>query len=357
VEDGKIKVLVVDDSALMRRIISEIVEEDSSLTVVGTAKDGLDAIKMVKELKPDVITLDVNMPRMDGQKTLSEIMSKHPTPIIMLSAYTKADAEVTLTSLRDGAVDFLQKPSGEISIDLEFVKDQLLDKIKIASKSNIEAVQDPGPVPEKEYGDIFEGLEDVKHRVVVVGASTGGPPVIEQIVHGIEASLSVPVVIAQHMPEMFVTSFVERIAKNSAVQVKEAEEGEELVPGVVYIVPGDRDTKLEKSNGGLGKKAVFKFSKDRDDNRGKIYPSVDYLFESAADIYARGTLGIILSGMGKDGADGVKKIRQQGGKNLTQNRESSLIFGMPGEAFKTGCIDEVMFVEGLINAINSFGNL
>ncbi len=352
---NKIKVLVVDDSFLMRKLISDIAGKDDRIEVVGTAVDGRDAIEKVKTLKPDVVTLDIQMPNMDGIKALRRIMASSPVPIIMISAYTKKDADITLECLELGAVDFIEKPSGEISLNIDDLQENIVGKIITAAESNLNLRKSYHAV-QKSHVDLFETSNTSQNRIVVIGASTGGPIILEEILQKIDPDLDVPMVIGQHMPEMFVKSFAERLDRISSVKVKEAELGEILKPGIIYLIPGDSHTKVKVLKEVAGEKIAFDFFKEKSDAK-VIYPSINELFNSAADIYGDGVLGVVLTGMGDDGSEGAVYIKKKGGTNLAQDKESSLIYGMPGEAVKKDCVDRIMSPRQIAKAINAFGQL
>lgn len=349
----KIRVLVVDDSTFMRKVLVDILNKDSRLEVVGTAEDGAEAVIRTRDLKPDVITLDINMPNMDGKRALRRIMSKHPTPVVLVSAYTKEGTVLTLECLDMGAVDFIQKPSGEVSSDLPDIGDDIIEKIVAAADSNLKTPKKT--MSKSVVSDGFLGdSSDSEKKVVVIGTSTGGPTILDQITGRLDKNLTVPIIIAQHMPGMFVGTFAERLDGNSKIKVRQAKLGEELKPGVAYLAPGDCNTKFKELSDPKGDKIVFDCEK-KDTDKKTIYPSVDELFTSAAEVYGEGVLGVVLTGMGSDGKKGVEVIKKAGGKTLAQDEDSSLIYGMPKEAQESGCIDKVMDPFEIADTINSFG--
>jgi two-component system chemotaxis response regulator CheB len=350
-ENKKIRVLVVDDSIFMQKILSDILNADSRIEVIDTAKDGLEAIVKARDLTPDVITLDIHMPDLDGKDALKRIMSKYPTAVVLVSAYTQENAPVTLECLALGAVDFVAKPSGEVSTDMATMGSVLIEKVVMASKVDVKKNLSSSQNQDIDQS-LFKNTTSGK-KIVVIGASTGGPGVIENIISQLTPPLNLPVVIAQHMPAMFTKSFAERLNKTSKIPVKEASLGEEVLANQIYIAPGNFNVLFEINNVG---KTVFKFQEGSDDKI-TLTPSVDELFTSAADKYGSNILGIILTGMGMDGVKGTAKIKEKGGKIIVQDESSSLIYGMPREIVKNGHADEILSPEGIAKAINIFGHL
>ena len=321
------KVLVVDDSAFMRMIISDMLNSDPGINVVGTANDGDDALEKIPQLRPDVITLDINMPRRDGLSTLKEIMKRHPTPVIMLSSLTQKGASVTLEALENGAIDYVGKPSGEVSMDLEKVKEEIILKVKIAAKAKYKMLK---PILSK--AATLESKSEYNTKVIVIGASTGGPAALMTVLSRLPHDIP-PILLVQHMPGDFTKPFSERLNSNSKVTIKEASEGDEVLPGHALLAPGDFHMVVEKNECiTLNKKPKIH----------GVRPSVDPLMTSAADVYGSNTLGVILTGMGKDGSEGVTSIKKKDGQNIAQNEASCVVYGMPGEAVKTGCVDKVV---------------
>lgn len=313
----KIKVLVVDDSYLMRILISDILSSFSDIEVVGTAKDGKEAIELVKKLKPDVVTLDYEMPVMSGIEVLEHIMNENPLPCIMLSAYTKEGAEITLSALEKGAFDFVAKPSGSISMDIEKIKMELYEKIKLAKNVNPHILRFKFKKVEIKEKEKFK-------RVSAVGivSSTGGPPVVEFILKNIP-KIKVPIFIVQHMPKSFVTLFAERLKKVIGKKVFEARDKEKVKDGYIYIAPGGIHMGLKKI-----KEEVFINLIDEEPKWG-VKPSGDYILSSISEIYGENSMAIILTGMGKDGSEGARKIKEKGGILISQSKETSVIYGMP----------------------------
>ncbi len=344
---ARVRVLVVDDSALMRRVIWGLLEEDPEIEVVGSAVDGLDAIEKIATLKPDVVTLDVEMPRLDGLQTLGYLMSENPVPCVMLSAYTPRGAETTLKALDFGATDFVQKPSGAISLNLERVKEELLSKLKVAKGIDLKrlpfkngAVQAPVASPAEKAKPIVD-----RGSVVAIGTSTGGPRALHTVIPGLPQGLPVPVLVVQHMSAGFTRSLAERLDRESRVRVKEAVDGETLEPGVVYMAPGDYHMQVERQPSGV------RIKLDQRPPVLGVRPCVDILFASVAEAYGPKALGVVLTGMGRDGAKGLKAMKAKGAVSLAQDEASSVVYGMPRAAFAAGCVDRVVALDAVAPAI------
>lgn len=320
-----IRVLVVDDSALMRKMIKNFIDSDPELTVVGTAFDGVDALEKIRTLSPQVVTLDVNMPRMDGLETLKIIMERHPIPVIMLSSITQEGADTTFKALEYGAVDYVTKPSGEISLDIEKVKEELLTKIKTAAKAKIvkhERIQPMMPLLQRR----------LKEKVVLIGASTGGPPAIEKILSSLPENVP-PILIVQHMPPGFTKSFAKRLNGLCSLAVKEAEEGDDLRLGQALLAPGGYHMIVGKDK---------KVHLDESPPVHGVRPAVDPMMKTAAEVFRSETIGVLLTGMGRDGALGMKEIKKYGGRTIVQDEASCTVFGMPKAAIEEGCVDEIL---------------
>ncbi|GAQ94236.1 two-component system, chemotaxis family, response regulator CheB [Thermodesulfovibrio aggregans] len=346
-----IKVLVVDDSAFMRRAITSMLQEDPEIKVIGTARDGLEAVQMVQELKPDVVTMDVEMPRMDGITALKEIMQKCPVPVIMVSSLTTEGAKVTIEALELGAVDFIPKNLAELSVNIVKIKGMLIDKIKTIGKRGI-VKRKPVVKPSEPKIEVPK-IEMPKTRVtterkvgiVSIGTSTGGPKALQEIIPKLPKDFPVPVVIAQHMPPNFTKPFAERLDQLSQLSVKEAEEGEPIKPGIVYIAPGRGHMRIKRR----GIETYVSISEDKEEF---IYrPSVDVLMMSVAECYPGRTLGVILTGMGNDGAKGCKKIKETGGRVFAQNEETCVVYGMPRAVVEAGLADKVVPLEEMAGEI------
>lgn len=346
-----IKVLIVDDSAFMRKALTSMLQEDPEIKVVGTARDGLEALQMIQELKPDIVTMDVEMPRMDGITALKEIMSKNPVPVIMVSSLTTEGAKVTLEALELGAVDFIPKNLSELSVNIVKIKGMLIDKIKTIARRGVvrrgPSIRAPEPKVEVPKVEIPKARISSERKVgiVSIGTSTGGPKALQEIIPKLPKDFPVPIVIAQHMPPNFTKPFAERLNQLSQLSVKEAEEGETIKAGMVYVAPGRGHMRLKRR----GIETYITISDDREEF---IYrPSVDALMLSVAECFPGRSLGVILTGMGNDGAKGAKKIKETGGRVFAQNEETCVVYGMPRAVVEAGIADKIVPLEEMAGEI------
>jgi two-component system chemotaxis response regulator CheB len=345
-----VSVLIVDDSAFMRNALTSMLTSDPEIKVCGTARDGVEAVEKVALLKPDVVTMDVEMPRMDGLEALRLIMDKTPVPVIMVSSLTVEGAQTTLDALEHGAVDFIPKNLSELSINIVKIKAMLIDKVKQIARSNASRkmrriAPKTGEVPKPR---IMPTLSTGARRVgvVAIGMSTGGPRAIQEIIPRLPKDFPVPIVMAQHMPPNFTKPFAERLNQLSQVTVKEAEEGEPLRPGVVLIAPGRGHMKVSRPR---GIETVVNISENKEDF---IYrPSVDYLMQSIAELFPGRALGVILTGMGNDGAKGLAAMKQTGCRIFAQNEETCVVYGMPRAVVEAGIADKVLSIEEMAGEI------
>jgi len=324
------RVLVVDDSAFMRRLASQIIEASGEFTVVGTARNGFDALKQIHALDPDLVTLDVDMPELDGLNALGYIMSEVPRPVVMLSAGTTGDGQAAaIRALELGAVEFVRKPSGSISLDLRDVGEQLLAALRAAMETNLAALRMmPRYVPEAgdESAESFEGAT----TAVVVASSTGGPRALTALLPRLPRSLPAAVLVVQHMPTGFTKSLAQRLDGVSPLLIDEAEDGEPVVHGRVYIAPGGQHMSVCETPAGP------RISLNCEPPMWGVRPAADILFRSAARVFGPSTIGVVLTGMGRDGADGIRAILDAGGRAIAQDRETSTIFSMPNAAIAIG---------------------
>ncbi len=351
-----VKVLIIDDSAVMRQFLTSIFDSDPNLEVVGSAMDPFIAVKKIQDLKPDVITLDIEMPRMDGLTFLSKLMIASPTPVIMVSSLTDSGAEKSIKSLQIGAVDVALKPSLSNENEKNEFKKMILEKIYIAVSSKIKK-RDPNKkvleVTEKFSADVIikkqnmVNLKKGSEKVIIVGASTGGTEVIEDILASIPGDLP-GILIAQHMPEKFTLAFANRVNGKSLVSVKEAVDGDRVYHGMAFIAPGGKHMLLKSDSDGY----YIEINDGPPVNRHK--PSVDVLFRSASLVADSSALGIICTGMGDDGAKGLLEMKNAGATTIAQNEESCVVFGMPNEAIKLGGATHVGNVENIINFIKGY---
>lgn len=337
---AKIKVLCVDDSALIRDLMSEIINSQPDMEVVGTAPDPLVARDMIKRTNPDVLTLDVEMPRMDGLDFLERLMRLRPMPVLMVSSLTQAGSEITLRALELGALDFVAKPQLGIRSGMLEYSEMIADKLRAAARSRPQrARRDDAPPPAPIKAPLISS-----EKLIIIGASTGGTEAIRSVLEPLPAN-SPAILITQHMPGGFTRSFAERLNRLCRISVKEAEEGERVLPGHAYIAPGDAHLKLARS----GANYVVQLDDGPPVNRHR--PSVDVLFQSAARHAGRNAIGVILTGMGKDGAVGLLEMRQAGAHTLAQNEASCVVYGMPREAVALDAAVEVVELAEMANSV------
>ena len=344
--DSKVRVLVVDDSALMRKLLGDILSADSRIEVVGTARDGVDAIAKVKLLSPDVVTLDVEMPNKDGLAVLEELMRTHPLPVIMVSSLTKEGAQITLKALALGCVDFVAKPSGSISLDIKDVAADLVSKVVMAKGARVRMLpkrdSDPQPasVPLRvpaAGANAASSLRGGKREIVAIAASTGGPMALQQVMAKLPGNFPVPIVVTQHMPKDFTASFAKRLDSLSALSVVEGEEGMDLKAGCAVIAPGGSHLIVKRRvNGGL-----YCGLSDAPPVL-SVKPSANIMFLSVADELGGKAVGVILTGMGRDGAEGAVALHAKGAHIIAESQETCVVYGMPKAAVEAGVVDELL---------------
>ncbi|MFS0561189.1 chemotaxis response regulator protein-glutamate methylesterase [Terribacillus sp. 179-K 1B1 HS] len=349
---GKIRVLVVDDSAFMRKIISDLLNSDDRLEVIGTARNGKDGLGQISQLKPDVVTMDVEMPIMNGIDALKEIMQKHPLPVVMLSSLTKQGADMTIHAMSIGAVDFIAKPSGSISLDLDKVRDELVVKVVAASASRLSVKQQVKAADVKMIAKT-PGRKRADRSLIAIGTSTGGPRALQEVVGKLPSALGAPVVVVQHMPVGFTKSLAERLDGLSAIKVKEAQQNETLKNGVVYIAPGGQHLTIEQADSRLIAKLTME-----DPVKGHR-PSVDRMFESISSLENVDICTVIMTGMGADGTEGLRKIRERQPSvfSIGESAESCVVYGMPRAAAEAGLLHHVCPVQSIAAAIQQRVNL
>jgi two-component system chemotaxis response regulator CheB len=335
-----IRVLVVDDSALMRRLLSEILATDPEIEVVGTAGDPFAARDRIKQLLPDVLTLDIEMPRMDGLTFLGNLMRLRPMPVVMISSLTERGADVSLQALELGAVDVVAKPQLDLSRGMIDQAAEIITKVKAAASARPRARVAAAPVLAKGSAP---GLRTTD-RVIAIGASTGGTEAVAQVLAALPADAP-GVVIAQHIPPEFSRRFAERLDSTTRLTVSEARDGDPILVGHAYVAPGQRHLRVERS----GARYVCRVGDDEPVNRHR--PSVDVLFASVADSAGANAIGVLLTGMGADGAHHLGTLRQRGAPTIAQDRETSVVWGMPGEAVKRGAAGEVLALERIAERV------
>ncbi|WP_151704056.1 protein-glutamate methylesterase/protein-glutamine glutaminase [Nitrincola alkalilacustris] len=347
---SKIRVLVVDDSALIRRLLTEIINQQPDMQVVAAARDAYEARDMVRKLKPDVITLDIEMPRVDGLTFLEKLMSAQPTPVVMISTLTEAGADITLRALDMGAVDFIPKPRLGVEAGLSDFSALIADKVRAAAMSKLAVTRvvthrtSGKPHPQAPTSvTAFQGTE----LLIGVGASTGGTVAIQQLLSGLPA-FSPAVLVTQHMPAGFTRSFAQRLNSLCEIRVKEAEDGERILPGYAYIAPGDQHMRIKRS----GANYHVVLGSDAAVNRHR--PSVDVMFDSMAEVAPLNTIATLLTGMGRDGAEGLLRLRNAGAFTLAQDEISSVVYGMPRAAAEIGAAELIEPLDRMAGEILSW---
>ena len=351
----KIRVVVVDDSALIRSLLKEIINSQKDMEVVGLAPDPLIAREIIRNENPDVITLDIEMPKMDGLEFLERLMRLKPIPVVMISSLTERGSETTMRALELGAVDFIAKPKIDLQSGLQQYSDDICDKIRAASKARIHALAKSLVSPSQNTNVVLPLLKNritSTEKILVLGASTGGTEALKDVL--IHLPPDCPgIVIAQHMPEGFTKSFAERLDGLCKISVKEAENGDRILPGHAYLAPGHSHLLIKRS----GANYVCELSQAAPVNRHR--PSVDVLYRSAANNAGNNAIGVIFTGMGKDGAAGMKELHDAGAHTFAQDEASCVVFGMPREAIAQGGIDEIVplpqMAKRILEHLNSLG--
>lgn len=341
---AKIRVLIVDDSALMRQVLAELLSRDSEIEVVGAAPDPYIAREKIKALNPDVLTLDVEMPKMDGLTFLEKLMAGHPMPVVMVSSLTEAGCQTTLRALELGAVDFITKPKLDLRDGMEEVAQDLIDKVKAAAQAKIRSsrfqVSGSKLNPELETRNLKHATESgamlkTTDTIIAIGASTGGTEALKEVLEVLPPNTP-PIVITQHMPERFTKNFADRLNSLCRISVKEAEDGDSVLPGQALIAPGNYHMTLTRSG------ARYRVELNQHPPMNRHRPSVDVMFESVAKFAGRNAIGVILTGMGGDGAREMLAMKQAGAFTIAQDEASCVVFGMPKEAIKLGGVDKIL---------------
>lgn len=327
--DDRIRALVVDDSHFVRTVVTDLLESEG-IDVVGTAGNGQEAVEQTRNLTPDVITMDVEMPVMDGLEAVDKIMAAHPTPILMLSAHTEEGADTTFEALDRGAVDFYPKPGGEVSVQLSAHRSELAAVVRSVAQADVTrqtSIADPAPDRSRRY---------VSNPTVLIGSSTGGPRVVEGILSSLPLDADLRILIVQHMPESFTERFARRLDRESEYRVVEGTDGQRIEGGTAVVAPGGQH--LVVSGYARGRMRL-RLSNDPPVHSSR--PAVDVMMESAAEVVTDPMVGVILTGMGQDGAAGIQALKSAGAHTVAQNTASSAVDSMPQSAIKTGCVDEV----------------
>lgn len=333
--DRTARVLIIDDSALVRKVLTEILDADPAIEVVGVAGDPYAARAKIKELNPDVLTLDVEMPRMDGITFLANLMRLRPTPVVMVSSLTAPGAEVTLSALELGAIDFITKPKLDIAQGLESYADELTAKVKMAAKARPQPLSQLPCSPEAHHPVGVMSRVAATDKLLAIGASTGGTEAIRAVLAAMPPD-GPPTVITLHIPEAFSGPFAQRLDRHSAMRVAEATDGAQILAGHAFVAPGNRHLRIERD----GARYVCRIDDGARISRHK--PSVDALFDSVADQVGINAVAVLLTGMGSDGVDGLLRIREAGAPTIAQDEATSVVWGMPGEAVKRGAAAEVL---------------
>ncbi len=335
---GNLNVLVIDDSAYNRRTIAKMLESIPGVVVKGYACDGEEGLRKVFDLQPDLITLDIEMPKLDGFSFLRILMQNRPTPVIVVSA--RADDDNVFKALEFGAVDFVAKPTSRISPELFNIKEDLLSKVVGLARTDMKKVllrpKSDSRTTKREADQMVAKRTSGGISQVVIGASTGGPPALQTILSAIQSRLDVGIAIAQHMPPVFTRAFADRLNKFCALNIREAQTGDIMEPGRVLIAPGGKNLTFQKR----GTSVTAVVSDPLDSQR--YTPSVDALFSSASEVFESNLVGVVLTGMGNDGAKGIRDVKNRGGRTLAEAEETSVVFGMPKEAIATGCVDKIL---------------
>lgn len=331
-KDEPIKVIIVDDSAFIRVLLAQILENDSAIKVVATAEDPIDAREKIKKYDPDVITLDIEMPKMDGLTFLRNIMRLRPMPVVMISTLTQAGADITVDALNAGAVDFVAKPSVEVKDNLNSLAEEIIEKVKVAARCNLRAIEQVGSSSEQKLD--YEG-QSKNINMIAIGASTGGTEAILSVLGRLPNNLP-PIVITQHIPDVFSTSFAKRLNRESSLEVLEVRSPQKIQVGHAYLAPGHQHMLVEKRGSELW--AVL----DDGEKVNRHKPAVDVLFNSIAKVIGAKTLAVLLTGMGQDGAGGLLELKKKGAKTIAQDEASSVVWGMPGAAVRLGAAEEIL---------------
>lgn len=348
----KIRVITVDDSKIMLELLNKVLSSEPDIEVIGSAQDPYEARDLIKSLNPDVITLDIMLPKMDGITFLKNIMRLRPMPVVMVSSLTKEKQPIALTALELGAIDYIAKPSSQSEDELSNFSYRLVQIIRAAASANVylRATTETCRNELVQVRDIFTNHEDLRSVVVAIGASTGGVEALETILSTFPKAFP-PVLVVLHIRKEFISSFAQRIAKLCNLVVKEAVEGDALSPGCVYIAPSEHHMTMKNTIEGY----VVELNDNPPVNGHK--PSIDVLFQSIAVVVGYNSVGVLLTGMGKDGAEGLKAIKYSGGATIAQDEESSVVWGMPGAAVKLDAVDYVMSLseipQKILNCLDS----
>ena len=336
---SKIKVLIIEDSGLMRLILSDILNEDSQIDLLDTANDGKEGVDKTLALSPDVVVTDLVMPKYDGIYAIKQIMEKNPTPIVLLSSLENNNP-IVFDALEAGAIEFIDKPKQKVVSGLRDVNKKLINAVKSASRVNLSTVVNK---ISRRNNNAHSFASQLQYEIVAIGSSTGGPGAIETILKGIPSNFPIPVVIVQHMPDRFLDSFAQRLNNHTPLNVKIASKGEILKEGYIYIAPGTSNLFIKQDYPGGPSRFEMTLKKYKEFN----FPSADCLFESVAKVYGNKAIAAILTGMGKDGVNGIGTIKTNGGLTIAQDEKSSIVFGMPKSAIESGNVQRIVTLKDI----------
>ncbi len=360
-----LKLIIADDSSFMRKALTTIVEKDPEIKVIATARNGQEAVRLVKELDPDILTLDIEMPLMNGLEALEKIIAEHPMPVIMISSLTKDGANETLKALEIGAVDYISKGINHTNLDILKIENEIIEKIKNigkrknliksrlirknkkAKEPNVEVISKDLENPSSFTSTLNKFKNKRNFKIIAIGASTGGPSALQEVISNLPKDLPCSIVVAQHMPAGFTKTFAERLDSLSKIKVKEAQDKDQLEDSTVYIAPGNYNMYLIRNES----KVLIKID-ERD--FGSLYkPSVDILISSVAEIFGKNAIGIILTGMGCDGLKGLQKLKSKNGFIIAQDETTSIIYGMPKAVIENKIADRICPIDKIANEIIS----
>lgn len=341
--ERKIKVLIADDSPFIRHILTDFIEADHQLELVAGAKNGKEAVELISRFQPDVVTMDYEMPFLDGLKALREVMSKHPVPVIMISSHTREGARVTLEALEIGAVDFLAKPSGKGPLELYRVRDEFLRKVRgaagaFAKKETLPEIQEISRTP-PQWKPFGRGL-----KLIVIATSSGGPRALQAIIPQLSPVIPAGIIIVQHMPAAFTGPLAKRLDRKAKIRIREAVAGDQIQPGEALVAPGDFHLTIN---------AHQRIELNKKNPLWGVRPAADFTFLSAGPVFKENLTGVVLTGMGRDGSNGLLQVKKNGGRTLVQDEKSSTVFGMPRAAIKAGAADLVLSLDKIIPFINN----
>lgn len=341
---GKIRVLTIDDSALMRQVLAELLSKDPTIEVIGSAPDPYVAREKIKALNPDVLTLDVEMPKMDGLTFLEKLMRGRPMPVIMVSSLTEAGCQTTIRALELGAVDFITKPKIDLREGMDAIADDLVAKVKSAATASVRRAPTTSAQGSSRPAALNSAMIKTTDMIIAIGASTGGTEAVKEVLQVLPPNTP-PILVTQHMPERFTKTWADRMNQLCRISVKEAEDGDSVLPGHALIAPGNYHMTLVRSG------ARYSVRINQDDPVNRHRPSVDVMFDSVAQFAGGNAVGVILTGMGGDGSRGLLRMKEAGAHTIAQDEASCVVFGMPKEAIKLGAAERIVPLQDVASAI------